>query len=308
MKKILCVAVFIVLGYFTGVSYANAGAWAPHISDAAEAEAKAKREAIQAEIETLGEHPWAGRYYEGDGLGSNRHLTLAPENGFVYTVHGCLGLYNLSSGNVVQEGGLVKLTFSVENDQKEAREITVAFVPIPWGDRHYLVPSEKMVEFCNQVNRGERIHHFLRFSDKEGESPYRSRHKIATPGLPDVPEKYKPYLRRHHPIEAEITAMGETTNDPRQYFPQKTVVTLDKGTKDGLLPGMTLAVIKPEATDLSSAEVTVTDVKETSAEGILAWQKSSAAPAVGWKLSTRSRWAAPVETTQDTTDKPASEP
>ena len=40
----------------------------------AETNAKLKREAILAEIKRLGNHPWAGAYYAGDGLGVNTTL------------------------------------------------------------------------------------------------------------------------------------------------------------------------------------------------------------------------------------------
>src|SRR5579872_1531294 len=63
---------------------------------------------ILAEIETLKSHEWAGSYYYGDGLGVNVSLVLAPQNGFVFDWTGCLGLYDLNYGNIVEKDGRIK--------------------------------------------------------------------------------------------------------------------------------------------------------------------------------------------------------
>jgi hypothetical protein len=42
---------------------------------------------------------FAGNYYNGDGLGVNISLTLAPDGSYAATWHGCLGLYGEGSGN-----------------------------------------------------------------------------------------------------------------------------------------------------------------------------------------------------------------
>ena len=60
-------------------------------SASAEHKATERRSAVQAEIKTLGKHPWAGEYYEGDGLGVGISLALAPKAGYVFEWHGCLG-------------------------------------------------------------------------------------------------------------------------------------------------------------------------------------------------------------------------
>src|SRR4051812_10255954 len=46
---------------------------------------------VEAEIKALGDHPWAGSYYLGDGLGMNVKLSLAPSAGVVATWMGCMG-------------------------------------------------------------------------------------------------------------------------------------------------------------------------------------------------------------------------
>src|SRR5262245_42900344 len=61
---------------------------------------KARRARIVKELESLGTPDWAGTYYQGDGLGTNVTLVLAPEGGATYTWTGCLGLYDCNQGNI----------------------------------------------------------------------------------------------------------------------------------------------------------------------------------------------------------------
>ena len=61
---------------------------------------KAKSQKIEKEIARLKDHPWAGQYFFGDGLGANVSLTLAPENGFTIIWRGCMGLYDQNHGTV----------------------------------------------------------------------------------------------------------------------------------------------------------------------------------------------------------------
>src|SRR4029079_175087 len=69
----------------------------------------AHQKRINQEIETLGAHPWAGVYYYGDGLGANITLTVAPAAGFLYTLHGCLGLYDFNHGPIVVKNEELRL-------------------------------------------------------------------------------------------------------------------------------------------------------------------------------------------------------
>jgi hypothetical protein len=60
------------------------------------------------ELKTLKAHAWAGKYHYGDGLGVNVDLSLAPKSGFVFTWHGCLGLYDLNYGGVEEADGRIR--------------------------------------------------------------------------------------------------------------------------------------------------------------------------------------------------------
>jgi hypothetical protein len=71
-----------------------------------------RRTRVEAEISRLGpDHAWAGRYYEGDGLGSNTVIWVAPESGCLAVSSGCLGIYGANWGKVEAHGARITLVF-----------------------------------------------------------------------------------------------------------------------------------------------------------------------------------------------------
>lgn len=128
--------------------------WVDKRSEEANQAAEKIRQAIRKEIKTLGNHAWAGEYYFGDGLGVNVSLILAPASGYVFEWHGCLGLYDRNYGTVTWHNGRIRLSFTFPNEQKGFVGIAEEFIPVSWGDRQYLIPSDDIVGFCNSVNDG----------------------------------------------------------------------------------------------------------------------------------------------------------
>ena len=312
MNQKFYIAIFVALACFTGCFSAGA-AEKEKFSKEAQAEAEARKEIIMAEIKALGEHPWAGDYYEGDGKGVNRYLTLAPESGFVFRWRGCLGLYDLNYGIAGQEEDTIQLLFTFKNEPEEGFEgVDSEFVPVPWGAHVFLVPPEEMIEFCNDVNGSSVISYLRRRND--GEKDLRRWHlRRNLPGLPDVPEEYKPYLRpQDDPVKAEIISLGDTVNYPGKYVSKKkTPVTINKGSDAGLLPEMKLRVTR-WGTDPNikwwkiRGNLTLTDVEETFSEGVLSQDMDDEDPAIGWQLSTGSRWEDDDED-EDEDDEPDDE-
>jgi len=170
-------------------------------SAAAERTAKRMREKILAEVKRLGEHEWAGEYYAGDGLGVNTSVAMAPNSGFVFEWHGCLGLYDRNYGAVTWTNGRIRLSFTFENQRNGFQGIAQEFIPISWGSRHYLVPGDEVIGFCNNINQGlepragGRGFYLLRKGDENKE----------VTGFPKLPDEYRSYLLGK-PIEAIISA------------------------------------------------------------------------------------------------------
>jgi len=110
-------------------------AWSRKHSERAEKTAEAYRQKTRAEIKALNGHFWAGEYDEGDGLGENVSLILAPETGFVFEWHGCAGLYDRNYGTVREANGKIRLGFTFSNNQKGFQGISPELVPVAWGKR-----------------------------------------------------------------------------------------------------------------------------------------------------------------------------
>jgi len=249
-----------------------------------------KREQIEVELKALGDHPWAGEYYYGDGLGVNVALVLAPKAGFAFSWHGCLGLYDQNYGTVEVRDGRIRLHPMLPNDAEgrhgRFRGTAEEFVPVAWGDRHYLVPTTEMLAFVNDINSGiepRRNRPFGRFLRRNGDE------ERTAGGRPDIPPEFLEYLLVE-PVETRIVRAGSSSESEEdlggnvKVFERITSVSLDKGQAEGLRDGMRLFV----KTARADGYAIVTAVSSHSSQAKLIQSfKDGAVPAVGWKLSTR---------------------
>jgi hypothetical protein len=244
---------------------------------------------------------WAGEYYKGDGKGENVSLALAPQTGYVFEWHGCLGVYDRNYGGVSVVDGKIRLSFTFPNERHGFQGIASEFVPVSWGPRTYLIPPNEMIEFCNSVNAGDEPRdgahgrHLLRNDDE----------KQPVDGFPSVPPEYERYLQKT-PITSEIVATGVAKLRPSvaDWKFKDTPVTIKGGKDVGLRRGMELHVMSPD--DVVQC-VQITEAKEHTSEGVVTGiGAESPGPKVGWKLCTRPRWAShkrSEDTAKDSTDK-----
>ena len=257
------------------------------LSAEAEKTAKTLSQQIRKEISQLKNHEWAGEYYEGDGLGENVSLTIAPKHGYVFEWHGCLGLYDRNYGHVTATNERLQLSFTFTNKQEGFGGIANEFITVRWGERIYLVPPRDIVGFCNEVNSGfePRNNPHGRYLLRRGDE------KRKAKGDPAVPPEFQTCLLKQ-PIKASITQILKTSTRPsRADFQFKdTTVTISSGKKHGLRPGMELYVTDPDRLVIT---VTVLNVLENTSEGIITQiVKYDPAPKVGWTLSTSPPWRA----------------
>lgn len=124
-------------------------------TQSAEAEANSRSGRILAEISQLQGHPWAGKYYFGDGLGVNSHLTIAPKSGFVFEWHGCLGCYDRNWGEVQERDGALHLDFHFPNGQADYSGCAPVLVPLDQDEKRYLVEPSQLDEVrdCGDTSR-----------------------------------------------------------------------------------------------------------------------------------------------------------
>jgi hypothetical protein len=229
--------------------------------------ARARIDAVRAEIDRLGDHQWAGAYYMGDGLGVNVSLNLAPESGFTFVWTGCLGIYDYNYGPIEErEDGLLVLRPQLENDRRGFQGTATEFYPVRWGARRYLLPKDELIEFANAVNSGEAAspsYHgrFLvgvtRDTNPDGGLP-------PVMGIPTGPKGLRDKVFEE-PLVARITPTGERKIGPALVYGAKTPVRIEAGAKSGIFVGMELFPLVGSGLD----KVVVTDVQPESATGVL---------------------------------------
>lgn len=247
-------------------------------SKRADANLAARKKQIQEELDSLKDHSWAGRYYYGDGLGVNVELDLAPKSGFAFTWNGCLGLYDMNYGDVVESGRTIRLVPQLPSERKPFEGVAPELLPVIWGDRHYLIPTNEVVEFANAINAG--------FEPREGSwgmflLKREDVSKSAT-GSPSLPLEYSEYLLKH-PIDAEISSIKSSITKESE---RRTTVVLNVGAVQGVKKGMKFYLYSPSGLNVSA---TVTAVNDSSSEAEIeqCCDEKGGLPAVGWKLSTR---------------------
>jgi hypothetical protein len=289
LSRILCVVLFFgIIG----------SAWAQQserVSKSNQALVKAKSQKIENEIARLKDHPWAGKYSYGDGL-SGAVLSLAPQNGFTVQRIADIGLLDQNHGTVDWDGKRIKLSFAFEADESNSiirRVVNSECIPVRWDKRLYLIPENGIIHFCNAVNSGSEPQKgpiglfFLRSGDDRKEAK----------GKPELPEEFMSYLL-DEPINATIVSIKNIREEQgtllgREYSRNIATVVVDKGKRDGLLPGMQLYILKREIPGFPM--VRLTNIGETQSEGECPYtfsadpRPNTVTVSEGWQLSTDRR-------------------
>lgn len=179
---------------------------------------KTRRERVQAQIERAPTNEWSAEYYEGDGLGVNTTILLDEAAGVAATWHGCMGLYGSNEGSVESKSqGRLALHYELPNGAPgEPRFGTFpeGVHKVRWGERRYLLPEERGVEFVNAMHRGfeprDSVHGmFLLARDDEN--------KPVT-GLPDLPPSLLALVRKR-PLVLKVTRIDDPQRRGSVEFP-----------------------------------------------------------------------------------------
>lgn len=143
---------------------------------------------------------WAGKYQCRDGAASVS-LYLSPSDGFVWRAEGPDWFRNGKGyGSAAAADGRLRLRVEQALAQPDpagrpASEWSVRgclgeeLYSVRWGGRHYLVPSDRMINFCEVYNSG-RVDDLKQFLLKEGDEEQ----NVA--GRPEVPEEYSRFINR----------------------------------------------------------------------------------------------------------------
>lgn len=246
----------------------------------------AREAAVKAELAALTQrHPWAGRYYLGDGLGVNVLISLAPQSGAVATWHGCLGLYAAGYAPILPtDHGTLALKFAPAKEGP-GLEFPHEVRPVRWGDRHYLIATDKLAEFANAINsglepRGSSSPGFFLLREGDQEKP--------VVGLPDLPAEYLAWIRTE-PTEFRVDKVQTIREEGgKESCDRDVTLRFPRQADDLLKPGMELQLTRPDV----YGHATVTRVAETSFEAEFDGYSTSPCkdhqdlPRAGWRFTT----------------------
>src|SRR4029077_17772134 len=109
-------------------------------------------------------------------------LDIAPDSGFVYVWGSDTGMVDRNLGRVTSEPGYLSLSFLYRNKRGDYG-FDEKLVPVRWAERVYLVPPERLLDFCNDISSERepraRIRGGVLLRKGDEDRP--------TTGLPDLP-------------------------------------------------------------------------------------------------------------------------
>jgi hypothetical protein len=248
------------------------------ISEELAALVRNKWEAIKLEASNLPNDEWAGSYRSFGGPTISTHLAWSPASGFMVWWENCSRpwLARVNYGNAVFTNGSLKLTPALPENSPSAYPVESEFIPVKWGEQHFLIPSDKMINFAYAVNSTsvEQVESFLmKIEDYEKERK----------GLPNVPQAYRKYLRMK-PIMAAVSGFGPKEE---RWYPK---VILNVGRAEGVVREMKFYLSRPRNIYM---QLEVTDVQEHTSEAFVIMatftddREEDVKPKVGWKFTSR---------------------
>ncbi len=209
--------------------------------------------AIENEVSTANTHEWAGCYVRW-----SEEVCLSPRREYAYSESGCLGTYGLDMGDVSEIANDTIRLVSRFDSEFERDVAPAAFVRIRWGERHYLVEPEDIVQFCLDTRCGLDALGFLRDVDR-GKPIF---------GIPEVPLEFRGYLPPPS-LEGRITWVGPIEPKPVQEpggtgLDYRYRASIDVGRRQAISVGLTFLPWDLAAT--SSTFIEVVAVAEDSCE------------------------------------------
>lgn len=215
--------------------------------------ARPRRARIREELKQAGLPRWAGEYGASRGSLS---FAVAPSSGMTACKEvDVVGTDRWNDGAVVASGERwIDVEFVLPHEalfryDGERRVACVArrFYLTTWRDWDFLVPEHRMLAFCNVFNSMDdsrrRSKLFASFASKANGGAVEATSSEAE-RLPDVPTEFRKYLL-DRVVTGKVLFVAAPVHDAdfaEEAARFETIVTVDVGRKDRLLPGMLLSL------------------------------------------------------------------
>ena len=242
---------FIVLAFIPGIAFAQKPD-PDRLQETQDAIAK-----IQSEVESLGEHTWAGVYQDSGGTDTVLKLWLAPKSGIAYQDYGNAGISDTNHGSIFVNGAIVHVTWAQE--PKSAMHALYPWVEkelviVPWDDLVFVVPRSLIHRFCLNAKQKSKSLPFL-YALVRGD-----RSKSELQGEPVLPGDLKVFLNLPE-IKGKLIEVEKAIEEPivlpddRKTRVFKQTVTLDVGSKHHVFVGMKFDCAKDSNLQMKITEV-----------------------------------------------------
>ena len=235
-----------------------------------------KQEIIKRTLGRTPESEWAGTYYSQDGLTAGTVLSWHPDIGFIIRWSTCSYGWRESAnyGAATLKNGVLTLSPELTSGGGSIYNIGRTLVPVLWGQQHYFVWSNRLINFCYAVNNSNNAPEINAFflKDVDREKP-RGR-------FPNVPPEYRKYLFGK-PI---IATISEIKPNPEPWIQE---LTLNVGTADGVVPETKFYAYSPRNIYML-VEILEAGEHSSRAYVITAGYRHSdgmVVPKVGWKFT-----------------------
>lgn len=159
-------------------------------------------------------------------MGWNRTLNIHADGTFEFTGVGCVGPVETNCGKVSFVNNVLHLKTKKPNVISFVQGTPTDFYPVHWGVRLYLVPTNQVPVFCDDINLGfeprNKMYgfHYLRKNDYDQ----------PVTGKPLLPEGWSKYV-----LDRLVSGKVTESVSNREAW-------IDAGSEVGLLEGMELRV------------------------------------------------------------------
>jgi hypothetical protein len=237
-----------------------------------------KQQTIKQILDGNAESQWAGTYYSQDGLTAGTVLSWHPKAGFIIRWSTCSHGWRESAnyGAATFKNETLTLSPELTGGDGSVYQIARTLVPVLWGQQHYLVWSDRLINFCyavtNSNNAPEVDAFFLKDVDRD-----KRRNR-----LPNVPAEYRRYLYGK-PIVATVSEIKPNAK------PWIRELVLNVGTAEGVVPEMKFYAFAPRNVYML-VEILHSGEHSSRAYVITSGNRHSdknVTPRVGWKFTSR---------------------
>lgn len=268
----IIVSSFVLLFLFSSHLFAQNNRHDEPISEELYGILEKRKEFIQQEVST-NKNEWSGTYTQGD-----HHPTVfmwSANRGFLtWGSHHTFFPSRINFGKAEFLNNRLTIKPEISKEHLNFQYIPTELSAIKWDEQHFLIPSDRLINFAYAVHSGADSRIVEYFTKSED-------YQKSRKGLPNLPKEFGKVLTMKA-IKSRITAVKIT--DDRIFDAE---ITLNLGRADKLIEGMIFYHVKSSG----SISIVITDLQEKSSKaevvGISGSVENEIKPRIGLKFTSK---------------------